>query len=234
MFQQGIPLVGIPKTIDNDVKETDFAIGFQTAVQVATDALDRLRSTAESHHRIMVLEVMGRDTGWLATYSGLANGADEILIPEIPVTEEKLDALCEKLKARRNRGINFSIIVVAEGAKLLGHNVIKEDHGSDGSPAPVLGGVGQLLGDLLEKKTGIETRVSTLGYIQRGGTPVAYDRTLATAFGVKATSLVKQKKYGMMTALKGTRIVGSPLERTSDGTKTVDMHAFNVASKFFA
>jgi 6-phosphofructokinase 1 len=181
----------------------------------------------------MVLEVMGRDTGWLATYSGLANGADEILIPEIPVTEEKLDSLCDKLKARRNRGINFSIIVVAEGAKLLGHNVIQEGH-SEGSPAPRLGGVGQLLGEILEQKTGIETRVSTLGYIQRGGTPVAYDRTLATAFGVKATNLIKQKRYGTMTALKGTRIVGSPLERTSDGTKLVDMHAFNVASKFFA
>jgi ATP-dependent phosphofructokinase / diphosphate-dependent phosphofructokinase len=234
MFQQGIPLVGIPKTIDNDVPETDFSIGFQTAVQVATDALDRLRSTAESHHRIMVLEVMGRDTGWIATYAGLANGADEILIPEIPLTEERLEQVCEKLKARKNRGINFSIIVVAEGAKLLGQSVTQGDHGSDGSPAPRLGGVGHLLGELLEQRTGIETRVSTLGYIQRGGTPVAYDRTLATAFGAKATHLIKTKHYGEMTALKGTRIVGVPLEKVYDGIKTVNLGAYNVASKFFA
>ena len=234
MFEQGIPLVGIPKTIDNDVTETDFSIGFQTAVQVATDALDRLRSTAESHHRIMVLEVMGRDAGWIATYSGLANGADEILIPEIPVTEERLNGICEKLKRRKNRGINFSIIVVAEGAKLLGHNVIQEDHVGEDSPAPRLGGVGQLLGEILEKRTGIETRVSTLGYIQRGGTPVAYDRTLATAFGVKATHLIKTKKYGEMTALKGVRIVGVPLAKVCDGIKTVNLSAYTVASKFFA
>jgi 6-phosphofructokinase 1 len=234
MFEQGIPLVGIPKTIDNDVTETDFSIGFQTAVQVATDALDRLRSTAESHHRIMVLEVMGRDAGWIATYSGLANGADEILIPEIPVTEERLNGICEKLKRRKNRGINFSIIVVAEGAKLLGHNVIQEDHVGEDSPAPRLGGVGQLLGEILEKRTGIETRVSTLGYIQRGGTPVAYDRTLATAFGVKATHLIKTKNYGEMTALKGVRIVGVPLAKVCDGIKTVNLSAYNVASKFFA
>ena len=233
MFQQGIPLVGIPKTIDNDVTETDFSIGFQTAVQVATDALDRLRSTAESHHRIMVLEVMGRDAGWIATYAGLANGADEILIPEIPVTEEKLENICDKLKRRKNRGINFSIIVVAEGAKLLGHNVILENHGED-TPAPRLGGVGQLLGEILEQRTGIETRVSTLGYIQRGGTPVAYDRTLATAFGVKATHLIKTKKYGEMAALKGVRIIGVPLAKVCDGIKTVNLSAYNVASKFFA
>ncbi len=234
MFQQGIPLIGIPKTIDNDVRETDFSIGFQTAVQIATDALDRLRSTAESHHRIMILEVMGRDTGWIATYSGLANGADEILIPEIPVTEERLEHICEKIMARKNRGIAFSIIVVAEGAKILGHNVTVDDHGSDGSPAPRLGGVGQLFGDILEKRTGIETRVSTLGYIQRGGTPVAYDRTLATAFGVKAVELIKEKKLGEMTALKGVKVVGVPLDKISDEVKTVDMNAYNVASKFFA
>jgi ATP-dependent phosphofructokinase / diphosphate-dependent phosphofructokinase len=233
MFQQGIPLVGIPKTIDNDVTETDFSIGFQTAVQVATDALDRLRSTAESHHRIMVLEVMGRDAGWIATYAGLANGADEILIPEIPVTEERLNGICDKLKRRKNRGINFSIIVVAEGAHLLGHSVIQENHGED-TPAPRLGGVGQLLGEILEQRTGIETRVSTLGYIQRGGTPVAYDRTLATAFGVKATHLIKTNKFGEMTALKGVRIIGVPLEKVCDGIKTVNLSAYNVASKFFA
>ena len=234
MFQQGIPLVGIPKTIDNDVTQTDFSIGFQTAVQIATDALDRLRSTAESHHRVMVLEVMGRDTGWIATYSGLANGADEILIPEVPVTESRLEGMCAKLISRRNRGIVFSIIVVAEGAKLLGHNITQETSPGEDSPAPRLGGVGQQLGEIIEQRTGIETRVSTLGYIQRGGTPVSYDRTLATAFGVKATYLIKNKKFGEMTALKGVRIVGVPLEKVSDGIKTVDLRAYAVASKFFA
>ena len=176
---------------------------------------------------------MGRDSGWIATYAGLANGADEILIPEVPVTEERLNGICDKLKRRKNRGINFSIIVVAEGANLLGHSIIQENHGED-TPAPRMGGVGQLLGEILEQRTGIETRVSTLGYIQRGGTPVSYDRTLATAFGVKATYLIKKKKYGTMTALKGVRIIDVPLEKVCDGIKTVNLRAYNVASKFFA
>jgi ATP-dependent phosphofructokinase / diphosphate-dependent phosphofructokinase len=235
MCQQGIPVIGIPKTIDNDVRETDFSIGFQTAVQVASDALDRLRSTAESHHRVMLLEVMGHNTGWIATYAGLANGADEILIPEIPLTEEKLNDLCERLKRRRNKGIKFSIIVVAEGTILLGKSISQEDHGTsaDGS-TPRLGGVGQVLGDIIQQRTGLETRVSTLGYIQRGGSPVAYDRTLATAFGVKATELVKAKKYGEMTALKGIKIIGVPLEKVANGVKTVNLNVYSVARKFFA
>jgi phosphofructokinase-like protein len=235
LHQQGIPVVGIPKTIDNDIKETDFSIGFQTAVQIASDALDRLRSTAESHHRVMLLEVMGRNTGWIATYAGLANGADEILIPEIPLTEEKLNDLCERLKKRRNRGIKFSIVVVAEGTKLLGKSISQEDHGTSADNSALrLGGVGQVLGDVIQQRTGLETRVSTLGYIQRGGTPVAYDRTLATAFGVKATELVKAKKYGEMTALKGVKIVGVPLEKVANGVKTVNLNAYSVARKFFA
>jgi len=234
LADEGLNIIGIPKTIDNDVTQTDFSIGFQTAVQIATDALDRLRSTAESHHRVMVLEVMGRDAGWIATYSGLANGADEILIPEVPVTEERLASMCDKLIKRRNRGIVFSIIVAAEGAKLLGQNITQEKPAGEDSPAPRLGGVGQQLGEIIEQRTGIETRVSTLGYIQRGGTPVSYDRTLATAFGVKATNLIKNKKFGEMTALKGVRIVGVPLEKVSDGIKTVDLRAYAVASKFFA
>lgn len=235
MFQQGVPVIGIPKTIDNDIVQTDFAIGFQTAVQVATEALDRLRSTAESHHRVMLLEVMGRNTGWIATYAGLANGADEILIPEIPLTEEKLDNLCERLKRRRARGIRFTIIVVAEGVKVLGKPVLHEDHGTSavGSP-PRLGGAGEVLGEIIEHRTKLETRVSTLGYIQRGGIPVAYDRTLGTAFGVKATQMVKEKRYGEMTALKGTRITSVSLEKIVDKVKTVNMNAYRVAARFFA
>jgi len=235
LFQKGIPIVGIPKTIDNDVVETDFAIGFQTAVQTATEALDKLRSTAESHHRVMLLEVMGRSVGWIATYSGLANGADEILIPEFPVTEERLNEVCERLKKRRARGIRFSIVVVAEGVKLLGKTVLREDQAlAPGSNAPLLGGVGQALGQIIEERTGLETRVSTLGYIQRGGSPVAYDRTLATAFGVKATNLIHAGQFGQMTALKGTNIVGVPMEKVVDKVKTVNMSAFNVARRFFA
>ncbi|MDP2919190.1 MAG: ATP-dependent 6-phosphofructokinase [Dehalococcoidia bacterium] len=235
MFQKGVPVIGIPKTIDNDIMETDFTIGFQTAVQVATDALDRLRSTAESHDRVMLLEVMGRNAGWIAVYAGLANGAEEILIPEIPLTEERLDEVCERLKRRRSRGIRFSIVVVAEGTQLLGKPILTEDHGTSAdTTAPRLGGVGQMLGEIIEHRTKLETRVSTLGYIQRGGTPVAYDRTLATAFGVKATEMVKAKKYGEMTALKGIRIVNVPLDKVVDRVKTVNRAVYNVAKRFFA
>jgi phosphofructokinase-like protein len=235
LSQHGIPVIGIPKTIDNDIVETDFSIGFQTAVQVATDALDRLRSTAESHHRVMLLEVMGRNTGWIATYAGLANGADEILIPEIPVTEERLNDMCERFLRRRTKGIKFTMVVVAEGTKVSGKTVLQEGQGvsADGS-APRLGGVAQILGETIEQRTGLDTRVSTLGYIQRGGTPVAYDRTLATAFGVKATQLVKEKKYGEMVALSGMRIIGVPLTKISDKVKTVNLNAYSVARQFFA
>jgi phosphofructokinase-like protein len=233
--QQGIPIVGIPKTIDNDVVGTDFSIGFQTAVQTATEALDKLRSTAESHHRVMLLEVMGRSVGWIATYAGLANGADEILIPEVPVTEEKLVEVCERLKTRRARGIRFSIVVVAEGVQLLGKTVLREDQSlSPGSNAPLLGGVGQALGQIIEQRTGLETRVSNLGYIQRGGSPVAYDRTLATAFGVKATNMILEKQFDHMTALKGIKIISVPLDKVVDKVKTVNMDAFHVARRFFA
>jgi 6-phosphofructokinase 1 len=178
---------------------------------------------------------MGRTVGWIATYAGLATGADEILIPEFPLTEERLDDVCERLKKRRNRGIRFSIIVVAEGTKILGKPVLMEDHGTSAdTTAPRFGGVGQMLGEIIEHRTKLETRVSTLGYIQRGGTPVAYDRTLATAFGVKATELAKEKKYGEMTALRGVRITSVPMEKIVDRVKTVNRHAFNVAKKFFA
>ncbi len=235
MMQKGLPVIGVPKTIDNDVAGTDFTIGFQTAVQTATEALDKLRSTAESHHRVMLLEVMGRNTGWIATFAGMANGADEILIPEIPITEEKLDDLCERLMRRRKMGIKFSIIVVAEGTKILGKSIVQEAAGTQpDTPVARLGGVAQVLGDIIEKKTDLETRVSTLGYIQRGGSPVAYDRTLATAFGVKATNLLRQKKFGEMTALRGTRIVSVPLGKVVDKIKTVDLRTYAVAKRFFA
>lgn len=234
LSRMGLPAVGIPKTIDNDVMGTDFAIGFQTAVQIATDALDRLRSTAESHHRVMLLEVMGRHTGWIATYAGLANGADAILIPEIPMDGAKLDELCSMLTVRTQRGANFSIVVVAEGTVLEGKMVgVSGTEPSPGQGPTRLGGVANVLGDFIQAKTGIETRVTTLGYVQRGGTPVAYDRSLAIAFGVKATEAIERRTYGIMTALNGNRITTVPLAAVEDKVKTVNLNIYRVAAVFF-
>lgn len=221
LAEKGLSVIGIPKTIDNDVKETDFTIGFQTAVQIATEALDRLRSTAESHHRVMILEVMGRNTGWIATYAGMANGADAILIPEIPVD---MEWLCGMLKRRHESGKKFSVVVVAEGTKLNGE--IIAEYGN-------LGGVGRVLGGIIRERTGLESRTTLLGYVQRGGTPVAYDRSLAIAFGVKAAELIADKRYGEMTALKGNRITSVPLEKVADGIKTVNLNIYKVPEKFF-
>jgi phosphofructokinase-like protein len=234
LHRQGLKVVGIPKTIDNDVKGTSFSIGFQTAVQVATDALDRLRSTAESHHRIMLLEVMGRTTGWIATYAGMANGADAILIPEIPMNDEKIDALCRMLELRSKRGANFSVIVVAEGTLLHGKTIERPVLDLyDSGEAYRFGGIGTIIGSIIENRIGIETRVTTLGYVQRGGTPVAYDRSLATAFGVKAVNLISQEQYGMMTALKGNTITYIPLSEVEDQVKTIDLKIFKIAKVFF-
>jgi 6-phosphofructokinase 1 len=234
LSKMGLPVIGIPKTIDNDVKGTDFTIGFQTAVQIATDALDRLRSTAESHHRVMLLEVMGHHTGWIATYAGMANGADAILIPEIPLDRAKVDELCQMLALRNTRGAFFSVVVVAEGTVLEGKVVeaFKPDTAASGE-VPRLGGIASVLGDIIQRQTGLETRVSSLGYVQRGGTPVAYDRSLATAFGVKAVRLAEEKKYGVMTALKGKRVVAVPLHEVENKVKTVDLSIYRVAAIFF-
>ncbi len=234
MFDIGLPLVGIPKTIDNDVNGTDYTIGFQTAVEIATEALDRLRTTAERHQRVMIIELMGRHAGRIETYAGMANGADAILIPEIPLDDDKLENLCQMLKNRSDRGINFSVVVVAEGVLLRGKTIAREyiDE-AGGGQRERLGGVGNILGELIEKKTNLETRVSSLDYIQRGGSPVAYDRSLATAFGVKAVKLIQEKKYGEMTALKGIRIASTPLAEVADGIKTVYLNAYRMAERFF-
>ncbi len=234
LFKMGLPVVGIPKTIDNDVKETDYTIGFQTAVQIATEALDRLRSTAESHNRVMLLEVMGHNAGWIATFAGMAGGADAILIPEIPMDKERTEELCHMLKERNRMGKSFSIVVVAEGTELEGKTIGRRGSNiSENGKRCRLGGIGNVLGEIIEKKTGLETRVSSLDYIQRGGTPVAYDRILATVFGVKAAELIKEKKYGEMTALKGNRITSIPLEKVADGIKTVNLNVYRIAEKFF-
>ena len=222
LAQKGLPILGIPKTIDNDVKATDYTIGFQTAVQIATDALDRLRSTAESHHRVMILEVMGRDTGWIATYAGMANGADAILIPEIPPDMQKV---CGMLRRRNEIGKRFSIVVIAEGTRL--------EKGEVTAQCRKLGGVGKALEGIIQEKTGLESRTTLLGHVQRGGIPVAYDRSLATAFGVRAIGLASRKQYGRMTALKGNRITSVPLAEAADGVKTVDLTIYRMAERFF-
>ncbi len=234
LFDMGLPVVGIPKTIDNDIRGTDYTIGFQTAVEIATQALDRIRTTAESHHRVMLLEVMGRNAGWIAVYAGMANGADAILIPEIPLDDEKLDDLCRMLVTRKSRGVNYSIIAVAEGTILRGKTVTREFVDAAGEqPRPKYGGVAARLAEIIEKRTKLETGVSSLGYIQRGGTPVAYDRSLATVFGVKAITLIQAKSYGRMTALRGNRITSVPLSIVAEGTKPVDMNAYRTAERFF-
>ena len=234
LFDMGLPVVGIPKTIDNDVEGTDYAIGFQTAVQIATDALDRLRSTAASHHRVMILEVMGRHSGWIATYAGMGSGADAILIPEIPMDEERIEGLCRMLKERNSVGLKYSIVVVAEGTILQGKAITKPGLDTEsGGQSPRLGGVGQVLAGLIEREARLGTRVSSLGYIQRGGSPVAYDRNLATVFGGKAMELVKQRRYGQMTALKGNRITGVPLAKAAGQIKTVDLAVYRTAERFF-
>lgn len=234
LHREGLPAVGIPKTIDNDVSGTSFSIGFQTAVQIATDALDRLRSTAESHHRVMLLEVMGRNTGWIATYAGMANGADAILIPEIPLDDSRIDSLCEMVRIRNQRHAAFSVIVIAEGTAINGKKIEKlELDKYAGGEARRFGGVGKIIADLIEEATEIESRVTILGYVQRGGTPTAYDRSLATAFGVKAVRLVNEKRFGTMTALKGDIITQIPLSQVQDRIKTIDLNIYKTAEIFF-
>lgn len=227
LSKMGLPVIGIPKTIDNDIRGTEYTIGFQTAVQVATDALDRLRSTAASHHRVMILEVMGRACGWIATYAGLANGADAILIPEIPMDDVKLDELCQMLMKRKQRGINFSIVVVAEGT------VLSVDEAITCDKSIKLYGVGKIISEIIAKRTGLSVRVSSLGYVQRGGTPVTYDRSLATIFGVKSIELINKKEYGRLIALQKNKVTSVPIEIVLQGIRKVDLSIFKVAEKFF-
>lgn len=214
----GLPVIGIPKTIDNDVMATDLTFGFQTAVNYAQEALDRLHTTAESHHRIMILEVMGRYAGWIALYAGVAGGADVILIPEIPYS---IDSVVDAVGTRVSKGKRFSIIVVAEGAKPQGgeytvEKIIKGRH----DPLK-LGGIGARLGSDLEEMTGIETRATVLGHLQRGGSPLANDRILSTRYGVAAVEAAIDHKFGAMVALQGNHVVTVPLEEAINRLKTV-------------
>jgi phosphofructokinase-like protein len=232
LYKMGVPVVGVPKTIDNDISGTDYTFGFDTAVSIVTDAIDRLHTTAESHHRIMVLEVMGRHAGWIATVSGIAGGADEILIPEIPF---RIEDVCNNLKARHDTGKKFSIVVVSEGAKpneTEHFETLSEEKDEFGHIR--LGGIGQRLAKEIEKRLGVETRFTVLGHVQRGGSPTAYDRVLATRYGVEAVELVKQKQFGKMVALRGYKII--PVNLTDYVTKlrTVDMDLYKIATTFFA
>ena len=230
LSKEGLKIVGVPKTIDNDLSCTDFTFGFDTAVNIATEAIDRLHTTAESHHRIMVVEIMGRHAGWIATYAGIAGGADVLLIPEIPID---MDEVCGIIKARHARGKDFSIVVVAEGAKLKDQELFLKTKKKDAFGNVLLGGIGHAIGKELGERTGFETRVTVLGHIQRGGTPSAFDRVLATRFGVKAVELVLNGEFGQMASLRGNEVVSVPLEAAVGTLKTVDMRLYEIAKIFF-
>lgn len=221
-----IPLVGVPKSIDNALSGTDYAFGFDTAVNIATACIDRLHTTAESHHRIIVIEVMGKHTGWIALESGIAGGANITLIPEVPID---IEAVCDSLRSRHKRGKNFSLIVVSEGAKIPGYATgsIEEREGNK-----KFVGIGKLLGDIIGKETKYETRVSVLGHIQRGGTPTSYDRTIATRFGVRAVELIREGEFGKMVSLHNNKIRSVDIEEAVRKRKTVDRDFYDTFKAF--
>ncbi|MFQ5823799.1 MAG: 6-phosphofructokinase [bacterium] len=231
LSQKGLKFVGVPKTIDNDLQGTDYTFGFDTAVTIATEAIDRLHTTAESHHRVMVIEVMGRHTGWIAVMSGLAGGADCILIPEIPFT---MDQICELLMKRHKRGKNFSIVVVAEGVKPKEQeSFVTRSSKIDEFGHVMLGGIGEFVAKEIEQKTGMETRFTILGYIQRGGSPTPFDRVLATRLGVKAADLVKAGDFDKMVAIQCGKIVNVPLQSVLEKPREVDQDLYEIAEVFF-
>jgi len=228
--EDGVPVVGVPKTIDNDLAATDFTFGFHTAVQIATDAIDRLHTTAESHNRVMVVEVMGRHAGWIACYSGMAGGADAVLVPERPFD---VDEVCDRIRRRHRSGRTFSIIVVAEGAVPKDGSAPREDKQTDAFGHVRLGGIAVELEGQIEERTGYESRMTILGHVQRGGTPTAYDRVLATRFGVGAIDAVSDGAFGRMVALQGTEIVRVVLEDALREPKLLDPGLYATAEVFF-
>lgn len=220
LFQKGLPIIGIPKTIDNDLPGTDYTFGFRSAVAIAMDALDRLHTTAASHHRVMILEVMGRNAGWIALYAGAAGGADIILIPELPFN---MDIICEEVKHRAGMGKRFSLVVVAEGAFTSGGKQIIKNLDKK-NPYPVkLGGIGQWLANEIESIAGIETRAAVLGHIQRGGSPNSFDRNLGTVFGAHAVTLLVENKFGHMVNLHSEKVGSVPLKQVVGHIKTVPL-----------
>ncbi len=220
LMKDGVPVVGVPKTIDNDLRGTDVTFGFDTAVAIATEAIDRLHTTAQSHHRVMILEVMGHRAGWIALYAGVAGGGDIILIPEIPY---KVEAVVDKVKDRNRRGRRFSIVVIAEGAKPVGgESLVKKIVAKSADPVR-LGGIGFVLQEQLERATGIESRTVVLGHLQRGGSPTAADRVLATQLGSRALELITLGEMGQMVAVQGCGITSVPLEVAAGGPRTVPL-----------
>ena len=232
MYRQvAIPLVAVPKTIDNDILGTDTTVGFDTAVSIVTDAIDRLHTTAESHHRIMVVEVMGRDAGWIAIIGGIAGGADEILVPEVPFD---IADVCCHLKDRYASGRKSSIVVVAEGSEPADPEAFMSGlTASDATGHECIMGIGNLVGREIQQRLGVETRVTVLGHVQRGGPPTPYDRIIATRFGVKAVDAVSEGKYGMMTALCGSEITLVPLSYVVTGNRKADLELYRMAGLFF-
>lgn len=227
LYGEGLPVVAVPKTIDNDIPATDLTFGFDTAVQVATEAIDRLTTTAEAHNRIMLVEVMGRTKGWIAVHAGIAAGADAILIPELPYD---LDEVARIIRARHRRGHTYSVVVVAEGVRLPdGERPVR----LDALGFERLGGVSHRLAPLLEERTGFETRVTVLGHVQRGGTPTAFDRVLATRFGVAAADLAVAARFGTMVALRGSELVDVPLADACAEIRGVPPALYDVARTFW-
>ena len=234
LTRAGVNLVGVPKTIDNDVNGTDYTFGFDTALTIATEAIDRLHTTAESHDRVMVVEVMGRHAGWIALESGLAGGADMILIPEYPV---RFREICDAIERRHQRGIDFSIIVVAEGARLAddeGNPLHVQSEKRDAFGHVRLGGIGASLAARIEERTGYEARYSVLGHIQRGGSPTAFDRFLGSRFGVSAVDLVARGGFGRMVAVRGVNVVDVSLDEAVGSMKTVGPELYEMARVFFS
>jgi ATP-dependent phosphofructokinase / diphosphate-dependent phosphofructokinase len=229
LYEQDVKVVGVPKTIDNDLGATDYTFGFDTAVNIAMEAIDRLHTTAESHHRALIVEVMGRHAGWIALHAGLAGGANVILIPEKPFSIEEVCAHVE----HRFQTRYAPIVVVAEGARPAEEEVPLADQRLDAFGHVRLGGVGQMLADEIEKRTGKEARCTVLGHIQRGGTPTAFDRVLATRFGLNAIDAVHDGAFGMMVALRGTDIVRVPLADATRELKTVPPERYAEAEVFF-
>jgi 6-phosphofructokinase 1 len=227
LHEQGVNVVGIPKTIDNDLGGTDFCFGFDTAVNIATEAIDRVHTTAEAHNRVIVVEVMGRDSGWIAIYSGIAGGADVILVPETPFD---LDEVAETLKRRHERGRYFSIVVVAEGAKFASNAAHQLESRLDEFGHVRLGGIGNAVATEIERRTGYEARSVVLGHIQRGGSPTAFDRMLATRYGIGAIDMVHRREFGYMVALQGNEIVSVPLQKALQRTRVVPPELLEVAN----
>lgn len=235
-YKAGVNVIGIPKTIDNDIYGTDFSFGFDTAVTIATDAIDRLHTTAESHHRVMMLEVMGRNAGWIAVCAGIAGGADVVLIPE---RKFKIDDVVEVIKNRFTRGKAFSIIVVAEGVNIddcgirFADSKLRGKQKRDEFGRKKLGGICHYLADEIEQRSGFETKATILGYVQRGGMPTAFDRILGTRFGVYAVEMARAKKFGRMCAIVSTVITDIPIKKAISRLKTVDHKLYKVAQTFF-